>query len=342
MRTTIRDIATKTGFSIATVSMILNGKDSHISEKTRNIVLAAAKEMNYVPNHAAITFKSHRSHLLGLICPDITNDYYAKVASGLADASDGRGYNILLCNTGGSVEREKKYIDVFCSKNIDGAVIFNAAGATAEDIHSEIRKLESFNIAVRMEEFTECVDFRNTIYISPDYYGGGCLAAEHLLALGHKKVAMIEGPQQFAAAQNREKGFLQTMEKAGAPVPPQLRFPGSYVFESGVRNAAAIIESGVSAVFATNDMMAIGLIHELEKLGVRVPEDISVVGFDNTFLGEISEAHLTTINNPAYEVGYKTGEMLCDVIEKKAEPGAVAHLPMELVVRSSTAPAKQK
>ena len=225
---------------------------------------------------------------------------------------------------------------------MDGAIVFSTAFTNSEDVFDGIRKLESFGIPViRMDKFPGNVSFKNVSFVLLDYYKGGSLAAEHFLSLGHRDVAILRGPQQYTASTTRDSGFFDTMAAAGYPVAESRVFDGSWSYESGVEAADAIIQSGATAVFATNDMMALGLIHELRKKGVMVPEDISVIGFDNVLTGEISEVHLTTIDNPAYESGKKAGEILCDIIEKRAESRESSYLDPGIIIRASTGPVKE-
>ena len=342
MRTTIKDIAEKTGFSIATVSMILSGKDRRISEATRQLVLAAAKEMNYRPNQAAVNLKLNRSMTIGLICPDISNDFYAGIAKGLEEACSKRGFSLMLCNTLGSWERELEYIEILESKGIDGVIIFNAPSMPNDRMYEAAEKLSQDNIPViQTDHFPEHKDFDNCSFVVTDFYKGGALAAEHLLELGHKRAAIITGPRKFNAALLRANGFKDVMAKAGCPVAPENEFEGDYSYGYGLKVAEDIQKTGATAVFCSNDMMALGLIHQLIQNGVKVPEDVSVVGFDGVFAGEISEVALTTVAQPTYEIGLRAGDMICDIAEKKAESGQEVNFEPSIIIRSSTAKAKE-
>ena len=336
MRTTITDIAKATGFSIATVSMILSGKDRRISESTREKVLAAAKEMNYRPNQAAVKLKLGKSQTIGVIIPDISNSYYASMVKGLEDSCSRRGYSLILCNSQDNWDKELDCISTLDSKGIDGLVLCPSANASNEKLQITIDKLKE--IGVPLIQTALLPKDSEGSCVTVDSYLGGRLAAEHLCKLGHKDVAIITGPMYLKPAKDRVQGFMDVMEKYGHPVPEESIISGDYSYECGLRVAHDVLNTGCTAVFASNDMVALGLIHALRREGLRIPEDISVVGYDNILASGIAEVALTTISQPVFELGASLGTLLCDMIENKVEDPRRIIFEPTLVVRESTGP----
>ncbi len=342
MRTTIKDIAERTGFSIATVSMVLSGKDRRISEPTRAKVLEVAKELNYRPNQAAVNLKLNRSMTIGLVCPDISNEYYASIAKGIEDVCRTRGFSLMLCNTSGSWEREFEYLEILESKGVDGVMIFNAPNASTENMRRLAERLAQDNLPVVHADYLPEIDrsLPNWSYVVADSYVGGRVAAEHLWDLGHRRICIFSGPPQFNTVRKRVLGFENVLEERGGCIEPGLKFYGDFSFNCGLSQAKAVADCGCTAVFAANDMMALGLIHALRRMGLQVPGDISVIGFDNIFAGEIAEVALTTVDQSSFEVGQRAGRILCDAAEKKLSGPQDIHLIPRLIVRDSTGPAK--
>ncbi|MEA5051593.1 MAG: LacI family DNA-binding transcriptional regulator, partial [Oscillospiraceae bacterium] len=317
MRPTIRDIAARAGTSAATVSMVLSGKSERISQQTRDRILAIARELNYRPNQTAVNLKMNRSRTLGLIVSDIRNDYYASVARGLEDRCRKSGMSMLLCNSADSYTRETEYIEVLDSKGIDGVVLGMSSTGSIEKAKRSVELLQQKGIPFVLLDRTITGPSCNSV--STDDTEGGRLAAEHLLSLGHTHIAVITGPDYLAGSRLRLSAFSARMREAGLRPEAGLTVHSDYSYAGGAKACAELLaRGGFSAVFAFNDMMALGACSVLRERGLRVPQDVSVMGFDDIFLSRIVDVPLTTIRQPMYEIGDKAGEILCGLIEGRA------------------------
>jgi LacI family transcriptional regulator len=335
----IADVARLAGVSVTTVSHAISGKRP-VSEATAEAVRRAAEELGYSPNRAARNLRLGVADTIGLIVPDIANPYFAELARGVEDVAAEAGTSVLLCNTDFSTERELRYLEVLRAGGADG-VLYVAGEPPEPDLLRELGQTMPL-IAV-----DEALPGSGATEVVSDNRGGGRLAGEHLLSLGHRRVLAIEGPRRLASAQERRRGLLEaTAEASGTEVRTH---PGDYLAASGedaVRDALSGSADGApwfTAVFAANDLMAIGAIAELRRHGVSVPADVSVVGFDDSTLASLISPALTTVRQDVGRLGAIAAERLLAAIEDPTAPTAPrATLPTELVVRESTAPARKE
>jgi len=335
----ITDVARRAGVSATTVSHAISG-NRPVSAATVEAVRRAARELGYAPNRAARNLRLGIAGSIGLLVPDVANPYFAELARGVEDVAAAGGTSVLLCNTDFSTERELRYLETLRGGGADG-VLYVAGEPPEPDLLRELGRaipLVAVDEALPRSEATEVVS---------DNRGGGRLAGEHLLSLGHRRVLAIEGPRRLASAQERRRGFLEaTAAIAGTEVRTH---PGDYLAASGeraIRDALAASPDGApwfSAVFAANDLMAIGAIAELRRHGLAVPGDVSVIGFDDSTLAALISPALTTIRQDVRRLGAIAAERLLAAIE---DPDAAAAprttLPTDLVVRESTAPARKE
>lgn len=308
-KTTMSDIARIAGVSKATVSMVLNKKDENISEETKNRILSIAKEMNYIPNSVARSLSTKRSSTIGIIVPDITNPYFSEVSRAIEDSANNYGYNVILCNSDNETEKEEKYVELLISKLVDG-VIFAVGGHNTKGIEL----LKGNNVPfVLLDRHVE--GFENLYGVYCENQLGVAQGVEYLYESGKRKIVFVKGPGDIEIAKQRLYGYKSTMKKYGI-------FNESFVFESdftmqGGKNVTEKILSeieNIDAIFYSNDAMAVGGMKVLLRRGYKVPEDISIMGFDNIQISEFVEPELTTIGQPIYEMGRESCRLLIDVI----------------------------
>ncbi|MCG0276298.1 MAG: LacI family transcriptional regulator [Thermosediminibacteraceae bacterium] len=329
---TIYDVAKRAKVSIATVSRVLNNSPL-VSEKTRERVKKAIEELNYSPNVIASALTKKSTLTLGLLIPDIANPFFAELARGVEDASADFGFNIIICNTDYRSDKEAEYIRLLKQKSIDGFII-STAYYNDENV---INLIKSNTPVVILGRDIDGEDMVVDVVVS-DNVNGGYIATKHLIDLGHKNIACLLGPPQVKVNLDREKGYLKAMEEAGLKVRPELIVFGDFKVEFGFKKAIELLslEHRPTAFFAANDLTAIGVIKAARFMGLEVPRDISVVGYDNTMLAEIVDPPLTTVNQQMRKMGYMATEFLIKRIKGESSGGQRIVLDVDLVVRRST------
>lgn len=328
---TIRDVAKRAGVSITTVSHIIN-ESRFVSQTTAERVLRAMQELHYQPNALARSLRSKHSHTLGLVLPDASNPFFAEVARGLEDYAFDHGYNVLFGSSDGNLQRERDYLRVFLEKQVDG-LIFVAAGESTENIRE--LQAEHLPLVVVDREFRQVT----ADYVIADNYRGGYLATEHLINLGRHVIACITGPSTVTPSADRVTGYRDALKAHGIRYCERLVRRGDFTAASGFRAMQSLLTHAEppTAVFACNDLMALGVLCAATKAGLRVPDDVAVVGFDDIALACLSSPPLTTIQQPKAEMGRLASELLIARIEGRA-PDAPQRclLQTRLIVREST------
>jgi LacI family transcriptional regulator len=335
MRATIKDIAKLTGLSITTVSLVLNNKGARFPGETRDLVFGAARDLNYHPNQLAVGLLTKQTHTLGLIIPDITNVFFSELAKGLEDRSRQDRYNIILCNSNDEYLMEKQCITTLYNRGVDGIVMAMSAesfGAKNEECLSLLRSLDI--PVVLADSFNEAGDFSA---LAIDNAEGSRLAVGHLLELGHRRIACVSGPRGIKTNRDRLEGYTETLREAGLSPDPLLVFEGDFRYQSGYAAVARLVEGRPSAIFCHNDMMAYGAYKALKDRRLRVPEDISLMGFDDIFFSQYLDIPLSTVAQPVYEMGWQTADQLLGEIADRDRPKRQALFTPRLVIRGSAA-----
>lgn len=329
MRPTIYDIAKKVGVSVATVSKVINNK-GRISEKTAEKVRQAMAEMNYYPNAAASVLKGKPSYSIGVILPDIANPFFAQMARRMDDRGQELGYHIVISNTDYNREKEAGYIDLMLKKRVEGILIVSGF----ED-ETPVRQLlgQGVPVVVVAREMPHVeVDT-----ISADNYLGGYMAANYLIKQGHTRVGVIAW--DFWSNRERLRGFRDALRERGLEdvcfegfVPHSLNS-----LEDGKEMAERILKGRrpVTALFVCNDQMAIGVIEKVRELGLSVPEDLSVMGFDDIPMARICHPPLTTVSQPIDQMAREAVDLLVNQIRGAQEARKRIALLPTLVVRQS-------
>ncbi|MDW8101168.1 MAG: LacI family DNA-binding transcriptional regulator [Anaerolineae bacterium] len=329
---TIYDVARAAGVSISTVSHVLNGT-RYVSEETRARVLQAIEKLNYRPSFLARAMVRQETRTIGLIVPDNVNPFFAELARGIEDYGFEAGYNVILCNSDRNTSKEQAYLDMLISKRVDGVIYMTA------DVNRErLQPLLDHKIPV----VTFDRDYEGIDAVLLDNLYGGYEATRHLIELGHHRIACISGPDPMTRSGDRIRGYQKALLEAGLSPDPALVVTGNWTYQSGREAAHLLFElpSPPTAIFACNDTMAIGAISYLRERGLAVPQEVSIVGFDNISLSAFTCPPLTTMVTPILELGQRLCQMLLDRINGKLSPMPQRFVIRgELLIRGSTAPA---
>jgi DNA-binding LacI/PurR family transcriptional regulator len=304
MAITIKDVARESGVNVSTVSRALNGEYG-VHAGTREHVLAIAKRLHYRPNRVARGLVTGRSHSLALVVSDIRNPFFAEVARGAEDAAYAADYDLVLCNSDLDPEKQLRYVQSLMEKRVDG-ILMNSVAALSK---KQVEQLSGFGVPIVLLNRAAPRNAFSTI--SADNDAGGALAGEYLSKLGHRKIAHLTGPRHHGNMTERAEGFVRSLAQARKPVKPVI-LHGKNNFQGGVELAEKLLalHPDTTAIFAASDMMAFGVIRALMDAGRRIPDDVSVIGFDNVELSTIVNPPLTTIHQPKYEIGQAAVEIL--------------------------------
>jgi len=328
--TTIKDVANRAGVAPITVSRVVNNS-GYVSSATRQRVEAAAAELNYVPNMLARSLRSNRTDTLALVLTDITNPFWTTVARGAEDSASAHGFSVIFCNTDEHEAKQDQYLSMLLRKRVDGFLY-----VPANDRPDPIVQIHKQGIpVVVLDRKIHGVDVD---FVRSDSKDGAEKLISHLLKLGHKKIAIFNGPPNIATARERLAGFKIAMTKAGQEFDESLVFSGEFTVESGRQMVKQLLqrESLPTALFAANNFIAIGAIQALRSNGLRVPEDISLVCFDDIPTSHMIEPFLTVVAQPAYQIGQRAAELLVTHITQsgKQDFQDIVFAP-ELIVRNS-------
>lgn len=326
---TIREVALQAQVSATTVSHVINGT-RFVDPETEARVLQAIKSLGYRPNMLARSLRRRETRTIGLLVPDNSNPYFADVARVIEDAGFVEGYSVILCNSDRSKIKEAAYIDVLLSKQIDGLILMSSS----EPLNQLSRILDARVPMVVVGHDSGDLPVSQVLI---DNEQGGRLAGEYLLRLGHRRIGCIAGPGDTTGSWSRIVGFRRALEAAGVLLPPELILQGDFRFTGGAKAIRELLrrDAGLTAVFAANDQMAIGAMNTLHREGRLVPDDISVIGFDNAALAAEVLPALTTIAQPIPLLGREIVRLLLDQIAKPGGPPSRVVLPTTLVERES-------
>jgi LacI family transcriptional regulator, galactose operon repressor len=329
---TIYDVAKLAGVSTATVSRSLNGT-GQTAPSTRLAIEAAVRQLGYQPNRIARSLVTKSTQTIALLLPDITNPFYASLVSGIEERTLALGYTMLLCTTEGDSAREELYLNLLRSKQVDGALV-DGLVLSADRVARFVA--EGFPIV--------CLD-RNVAsnavpLVQVDNHLGARLATEHLLELGHTRIAHVAGAPELRISGERVEGYQEALSRAGIEADPALLAVGGFTEDGGYEAARALLSGAPrpTAIFAANDLSAVGALEAIAESGLKVPDDVSVVGFDDLRLAAYTTPPLTTIHQPARQIGERATSLLLDLTMGKKVRRLRTLLEPGLVVRRSTAP----
>ena len=326
---TIQDVARAAGVSVATVSRVLNNSGS-VAKGTRDAVLEAIRRLNYRPNLLGRNLRRTETRLVLVLLPTIANPFYSRIVKGMEDVAIKNGYNIMLCNTDSNAERERVYLELLKNKLADG-VIFMAPELGGEELSALGRDFP----------VVQCCEYKEDArvhHVKIDNFEAAEKAANHLISLGHKRIGMISSDNKFLSTRQREQGFRAALEAAGIEYDGQLAANGDYSFKSGRRAALNLLalKSRPMAIFAISDVMAIGVLRAAREKGLKVPDDLAVMGFDNINFSSMCNPLLTTISQPKYDLGCMAMKLLLRDIRGELDEPVEIVLENELIIREST------
>ncbi|CDF59022.1 LacI family DNA-binding transcriptional regulator [Thermobrachium celere] len=330
-KVTINDIAKMAGVSKTTVSMVFNNKDENISRETREKILNIAKELNYIPNSIARSLATKKSYSIGIILPDITNPFFSEIARAIEDEANKLGYNVVLCNTDNKVKKEEEYVKLLISKLIDG-IIFIAGGESKRSIDLIKNNNIPFVLVDRyIDGYEECYG------VFCKNYDGVVEGVEYLLSKNKRNIVFVNGPKDLEISRQRFQGYKDTMMKYGL-FKEKLVYESDFTLEGGKIVTQRIINElkDFDAIFYSNDVMAFGGIKVLLRNGFKIPEKISIMGFDNIQISQFIEPELTTIAQPIYDMGKRACSLLIDIINGEENIEKVYYFMPKLIIRSTT------
>ncbi|MBC7870246.1 MAG: LacI family DNA-binding transcriptional regulator [Chitinophagaceae bacterium] len=332
-RPTLRDVAKLAGVSKATAARVVGNDYELVSEPTRERVLTAVQQLRYERHAVAGSLRSERTYMIALSIPDITNPFWPEVARGVQDTVENAGYTVVLMNNDWNVDREEKHLRKMRQNQFDGLII-NPTGTLNSDL---------IEISVPVVLLASGESYPDFDTVSSDSAQAGELAMEHLLGLGHRRIALIAGPLRRRKSYTHRDTYLKAHREHGLDIDPALIIQTTFTQEGGYDAMQQLLamSSPPTAVFAVNDIIALGALRAVQTVGLHVPEAMSIIGMDDIFAATTAYPPLTTIAKPKYAIGVTAARFLLARIEGK-KPADTQHtlLSCSLVQRSSTASLK--
>jgi DNA-binding LacI/PurR family transcriptional regulator len=332
---TIKEVADLAGVAVGTVSHVINGSVP-VSESLRRKVQAAIRELDYHPNHVARSLKTSRTRTLGIIVPDMTIPYFPRVIRGAEAAARARGYSLIAVNSDDNGNRQKELLTLLRSQRVEGILLAVAAGPTP---------LAQINRLIQAGIHLVCVDRipdRLAVdSVSVEDVSAAALGIDHLIEMGHERIAIVTGPLTLKNERQRLLGYYQSLERTGKHVQPELIWEGNILPDDVTAMCRARLRDPATrpdAIFATNGPTGLGVLRALRDCGLRTPEDTALVTVDELTVDDLFQPAVTTIVQPAYDIGSRAAEILIQRIEAgedEIEPMTV-RLPATLKIRDSS------
>ncbi|MDX5630560.1 MULTISPECIES: ribose operon transcriptional repressor RbsR [unclassified Brenneria] len=328
--TTMKDVARLAGVSTSTVSHVINN-DRFVSDAVRDKVMAAVEQLNYAPSALARSLKINQTQTIGMLLTASSNPFYAEVVRGVERSCYERGYSLILCNTEGDSDRMSRSLETLLQKRVDGVLLM------CTESHRPLPDMISRYPSIPMVMMDWAPFDVGIDVIKDNSLLGGELATNYLISRGYRKIACIAGPKDKTTAYNRLEGYRQAMQQAGLPIPDGYEIFGDFEFETGYRAMQRLLSLAEKpdAVFAGNDAMAVGVYHALYQVGLSVPQDMAVIGYDDIELARFMSPPLTTIHQPKDELGELAVDALLYRLEHPDTEPNVLMLTPELIVRNS-------
>jgi len=330
MPVTLLELAKAAGVSVSTVSRALTNSAHPVNDETRQRILALAEELGYRPNMVARSLRTDRTCTVGIIVDNIISPFSPTIIRGIQDYLHEYHYFSVIINADWDPAAETKAIHDLISRSIDG-IIF---------VESWLREASpALDLANKPYVFVHRVfsgGARNSVLVDDRY--GARLAIDHLADLGHRRIAFIKGPEGWDATTNRFIGYQETLARRGLRYEPALVQEGDWELPGGFAAAQTLLAlpERPTAIFAANDFMALGAIYAIQEAGLRVPNDIAIVGYDDREIARLSRPTLTTVTMPCYETGQASARLLLSLLDKQEEPDEPILIPGQLIVRESS------
>jgi DNA-binding LacI/PurR family transcriptional regulator len=334
----MKQIAKTAGVSLGSVSHVLNGSVS-VSDALRKRVMDAVEAVGYQPSQLARGLRRDKTNMIGMIIPDISNPFFPAVVRGAEDVAFAAGYRLILCNTDNSHEKELVHLNELRTYLPAGLIVIPSSFS---DLTTQARSYKQAGTSV------VCVDRLprdwegNSVTVAHEE--GACVATNHLIRIGHRQLAVIAGPLHLTNAQERLAGFKRSLKQS------KIAISAEYIQESTFDRQAGYAKSLVllrlvprpTAIFASNDLIALGVLQAAHELGLRCPEDLSVIGFDNLELGEYTNPSLTTVHQPGYQLGARAADILLAQVSGRQQSVQHVVLKTDLILRGSVGPPSEK
>jgi LacI family transcriptional regulator len=331
-RLTIRQVADLAGVSTATVSRVINGR-ADVSERARKAVMQVVREHGYSTNRTARGLSGGRTGLIGVTLPVLHHSYFSVILAGAGEALYEHDMRMVLCPTNHEHEREVTLLERLMQGTTDGALLIlpEESGDELSALHEHGYRFVIVDPHLPLDERVPTVSAAHT--------SGASEAVEHLLGLGHRRIAAITGPKGWIATEERRRGYRAALAAVGVMPDPQLEVEADFRTKGGMQAALSLLalDDPPTAIFAFNDMLAIGAMQAARQCGIRVPEELSVVGFDDTFEASIVTPTLTTVRQPLAEMGRMAVALLVRLLGNQRMEALHVELETKLVVRESTA-----
>ena len=330
--TTIQDVARAAGVAASTVSRYLNGR-LKVSPATEARVLNAVTELGYVPNSVARNLAQRRSGVIGFVVPEISNPYFGAIADYVVEAVERHGSLVMLCSHRSQSLKQSSYIELLASGAIDGMLYL---GSFRSNKRLAVAIADGLPVVVVDEPIAGLPPVHTVVM---DDYAGGYQATSYLVALGHRRIAFVSGPSELGSVQERYRGYCDALRKGGLEPAGQVRLAGQFTEQFGMSALPHLLAATEppTAAFVASDYIAFGLISAAEAHGVRVPDDLSVVGFDDIRFSQYVQPRLTTVRSPVERMARLGVELLFERLQEPAAPARSEVLPVELVIRESAA-----
>jgi len=312
---TIKDIAEIANVSVATVSRVINNKSKGVSDETRKRILGLIKQYNYQPSAVARGLATKKSKIIGLIIADITNPFYHRLVKGVEDEAHEKGYNLILCDGNNSEEKEASYLD-FLNEHYVSGIIYNNFHNISKPILNKV-----LNSSVPFVSIDSRLDVPGCKCVYLDNEKAMYELIQYLIDMGHKRIGFITGPIDSYSTEERYKGYLKALKDNQIEIDGRLIIEADYVIQEGFNGMNILLErdTNMSAVACCNDLMAIGAMESLKEKNIKIPGEMSLVGFDNIDMSRLVTPKLTTIAQPIYEMGREAAKIIIDTIEGKLE-----------------------
>ena len=328
---TIIDVAKLAGVSTTTVSHIINGT-RYVSDDLKERVEKAIDELGYRPNNLARGLRRGESKTIGLIVPDNSNQFFAEILRQIENIGFANGYSVILCNSDGDGEKEASYTDLLITKQVDGIILIATNNST-----EHLMQLIQNNIPIIIVD--RDIDLKATDVLLVNNFQGGYEATRYLIGLGHNRIACITGPSLLTPSMERVNGYKRAMEEASLSVSADWIIPGDFMVEGGEAAIKRLLEldSRPTAIFACNDMMAMGVMRGLKGTGYSIPTDFSLIGFDNISMASIVSPALTSVAQPIDQISERAIALLFNRIHNNTSdlPSERIVLPTKLVIRET-------
>ena len=325
----IYDVAKRAGVSVSTVSAVVNDT-AYVSRTLQSRVREAIEDLGYRPNLLARSLAKQKSHMIGMIVPDIANPFWPQVVRGAEDKAHQAGYTLLLSNSEDDPEKEALYLNVFLAKRVDGILLAKAPGTLDRKLAAQLRAARiPIALVVRVSRGLP-VD-----HVVLDDRDAGYEAGAHLVRLGYQRIGIINGLASVSSTRQRLAGFKTALKDAGRPFVASLACHGDFRVDSGYRAGLDVLKQKPDAVFITNYLMAVGFMRALRQYQLRCPEDVAIVTCDDHPWLDSFGPGLTTVNFPKYELGSEASRVLIDRLTRPGGPPQAVELNSALTIRES-------